>query len=612
MLVAYDIITLVEHIGGIILKRYIALFAAVLVIFSGLTGFLEIQAESPKLSFEVEKFSDVPENHWAYESIHYFRYLNITQGIDGNRFGLGQPVSKSEFITMLVRLMGWELAVAEDSSFSDVGMDKWYHPYVETAVEHGAIIKETDYFNPDKQITRLEIAEAIVRTLGYGELAKQLKYLSSEFVDVTEGSEYTNIVKDFGITNGADGVNFLPESNAKREEAVAMLIRMYNRLNSKINELHGFYAIKSFEQANMIQDLNSVSFGWSRLEYDESIDKFYVAVARNGKSDFFIPEGYSEPINIAKQSDLSMQLNIFASNETKIQNPISGENMGVVEYLLSDTDAQADVILQIVNALNSTGIENDIISFDGIVVDFENLRGEKLKKQYNEFLLKLKEELVKNSKKLYVAVHPKRGNGHMYYDGYDYRVIGEIADKIILMAHDYNAISLKDSEMAIGYNDTPLTPIAEVYYALKAITDKDTGVTDSSKIWLQISFDTVQWKMIEGKVINQNAYRPSYVQLVDRIMKEEQGSELSIKYSESLQNPWLTYYNSSDGTNNIIWYEDTRSVNAKIEMAKLFGINGISLWRLGNIPDFKDLESSGAKLDVWTAIKRLLMNRFND
>ena len=109
--------------------------------------------------------------------------------------------------------------------------------------------------------------------------------------------------------------------------------------------------------------------------------------------------------------------------------------------------------------------------------------------------------------------------------------------------------------------------------------------------------------MIEGKVVNQKAYRPSYTQLAERIMKEEQGSELIMNYSESLQNPWLTYYNSSDGTDNIIWYEDARSVNAKIELARLFGINGISLWRLGNIPDFEDLESSGAKLDVWKSIK---------
>lgn len=585
------------------MKRYIALFAAVLLIISGFTGVFKVEAASTKLPFEVEKFSDVPESHWAYEPVHYFRYLNITQGMEGNNFGLGQPIKKSEFIAMLVRLMGWESVTSENSSFSDVSKDKWYYTTVETAVAHGAVLKDTGSFNPDKQITRQEIAEAIVRTLGYGELAGQLKYLPSAFADVTKGSEFTNMVKDFAITNGVDGVKFLPESTAKREEAVAMLIRMYEKLNSNIEELHGFYAIKSYEQAGMMQDLNSISFGWSRLEYDESSDGLSISVTQNGNSDFFIPSGYAEPINIAKQNNLPIQLNIFASNETKVKNPASGEEVGMIEYLLTNADEQAKVITQILQLMDNTQVKNASISFDGLVIDFENLRGEKLKQLYSEFLVKLKTELLSDNKRLYVAVHPQRGNGQAYYDGYDYKAIGELADRVILMAHDYNAVSLTESEMAAGYNDTPLTPISEVYYAMKTITDKDTGVEDPSKIWLQLSFDTVQWKMVEGKVINQKAFRPSYAQLWERMTKNEPGSELSIKYSEKLQNPWLTYFNSSDGTNNIIWYEDSRSVNAKIELAKMFGINGISLWRLGNIPDLGETGADKLYLGIWQSIK---------
>ncbi|MHB1392925.1 MAG: S-layer homology domain-containing protein [Clostridia bacterium] len=585
------------------MKKYIALFAAALIIISGLAGILEVEASRTKLPFEVERFSDVPETHWAYEPVHYFRYLNIAQGIGDNKFGLGQSVKRSEFITMLVRVMGWELIATENSSFSDVSKDKWYHPYVETALAHGAILKEKDSFNPDKQITRFEIAEAIVRGMGYEELVKQLKYVPSQFADVSEGAEYTNLVKDFGISNGNGGGSFLPESTAKKEEVVAMLIRMYQRLNSNIKELHAFYAIKSYDQAAMIQHLDSVSFGWSRLEYDDSSDKFSVAVSKSGSSDFFIPEGYSEPVNIAKQGNISIQLNLFASNEIRVQDPTKAEQVGIVERLLTDADAQSEVILQVAQLLNNTQVGNDAISFDGIVVDFENLRGETQSKLYNDFLSKLKAELVKYNKKLYVAVHPKRGNGQAYYDGYDYRTIGGIADRIILMAHDYNAVRLTESEMAMGYNDTPLTPINEIYHALKAIADKDSGVADLGKVWLQISFDTVQWKKTEGKVVNQSAFRPSYSQLKDRILKNEPGSNLSMKYSEKLQNPWVTYYNNSDGTDNIIWYEDSSSVQAKITLAKMFGINGVSLWRLGNIPDFEESEGSEMNLDVWQTIK---------
>lgn len=584
------------------MKKYIALFAAVLISLSGLLGAFKADADVKQLPFEAERFSDVPESHWAYEPVHYFRYLNITQGDGSNTFGLGQPVTKSVFMTMLVRVMGWEAVKVGSTSFSDVGTDKWYHPYVEAAVAHGAILKESESFNPDKLITRQEIAEAIARSLGYEELVKRLKYIPSQFSDVTEGWEYTNLVKDFGISNGNGAGSFLPQSTAKKEEAVAMLMRMYQRLNSKVEELHAFYAIKSFEQAGLIQGLDSVSFGWSRLEYDDASGRFAVAVKNTGSSDFFIPQGYSQPISIARQSDASIQLNLFASNEVKLQDPATGEKLGIVEYMLRNPEAQSDVIGQIIQVLDNTPVEGGSIAFDGIVVDFENLRGQEQGRLFGVFLARLKNELVKHGKKLYVAVHPKRGNGQAYYDGYDYRAIGEAADRVILMAHDYNAVSLTENEMAIGYNDTPLTPISEIYYALKAITDSGTGVADTSKIWLQISFDAVQWKKAGGKIINKTAYRPSYAQLKERMLKEEPGSGLKLNYSDRYQNPWVTYYNSSDGTDNIIWYEDSRSVLAKLKLAKMFGINGVSLWRLGNIPDFEEPEGKEIDLDIWQVI----------
>ena len=116
------------------MKKYIALFTAVLLIISSPMGAFRAEAEGAELPFEIDRFSDVPEKHWAYEPIHYFRYLGITRGMDGNKFGLGQQITKSEFITMLVRIMGWKPYASEISSFSDVSSDKWYHSYIETAL----------------------------------------------------------------------------------------------------------------------------------------------------------------------------------------------------------------------------------------------------------------------------------------------------------------------------------------------------------------------------------------------------------------------------------------------------------------------------------------------
>jgi spore germination protein YaaH len=54
--------------------------------------------------------------------------------------------------------------------------------------------------------------------------------------------------------------------------------------------------------------------------------------------------------------------------------------------------------------------------------------------------MEIREELDKTAKKLYVAVHPQKRQGQEYYDAYNYKSIGEIAGKVILMAHNYSGI----------------------------------------------------------------------------------------------------------------------------------------------------------------------------
>ena len=58
-------------------------------------------------------------------------------------------------------------------------------------------------------------------------------------------------------------------------------------------------------------------------------------------------------------------------------------------------------------------------------------------------------------------------------------------------------------------------------------------------------------------------------------------------YSDIYRNPYITY-STEDGKNIFLWYEDERSVNDKIALAKFFGINGVSLWRLGTVPNYSD------------------------
>ncbi|HHY78702.1 MAG TPA: hypothetical protein GX498_09425 [Clostridiales bacterium] len=545
-------------------------------------------------------FTDVPENHWAYEAVHNLRVLKITDGIGNNMFGLGMTVTRAEFVAFLVKLMQWELVSPEQGSFAD-NMDNtaWYYAAIETALQHDVISKDIQNFRPKDAITREEMAVMLVRALGYKSLAEQLNNLDSPFDDVSENIGYITMAKDFGIITGVGNNMFKPKDTAKREEAAAMMTRMYEKLNSPIKELHGFYAIKSAPQADMIKELDSVGFGWSRIEYDAETGSIVLNTTRKNNNEFAIPEGFEAPLSMAVENNVRTSLMVFGSNETIISTK-DGSRVPLLQYILTNPEASKQAVEAITSQVNAAFGGDDSLTFQGVVIDFENIRGEELKKAFTEFLAKLKEELDKTDKHLYVAVHPARKPGQAYYDGYDFRSIGEIADKVILMAHDYYAKRLTDAEMEMGYTLTPVSPIDEVYYALKAIKDESTGVKDRSKIWIQFSFDSAQWKLREGKVINRNPYSPGYDAIQRRLLMDE----VEISYSERLQNPYASFYDSTDDTLNVIWYEDSRSIQAKIDLAKMFGIHGISLWRLGNIPDFYENENKEIYMDVWRHILR--------
>ncbi len=534
--------------------------------------------------YDVPRYEDVPAGHPADNAIHLLRLKGAVSGEQENKFGMGQTLSGEAFIYALERVMGWQPEQAAISGLVAPGQNA---------------LKNL--------LTRKEAARLAIKALGQDELALALDYLPNRFADVSAYGAYINMAADYGlfdsVLSGSDGMLFLPDAAVTREEAAMILAKLYERINTPVKELHGFYAIKAFNQIGMIQDLTSVSFGWSRLTYDSAAGQFCIEMTSRNGNEFALPKGFTQPMALAREKSVSTQLNLFASNEAKVLDPSTNLQVGMVEFLLASPERQDVLIRQAVGVIQQTQLENEAASFDGIVIDFESLRGEGPRGQFSQFLKRLKQELDKNGKKLYVAVHPGRGRGQAYYDGYDYKAIGEVADRVILMAHDYNATRLNEVEMAAGYVDTPLTPIDEIYYALRLITDKTKGVADPGKIWLQISFDAVQWKRSTGTVVNQTAYRPSFTQIAERLRNTDPNIVLEMKYSKKLESPYIKYLNNGDGTESIIWYEDSRSVEAKVELAKYFGIGGISLWRLGNIPDFSGESDGAMHLDVWQKLK---------
>ena len=87
---------------------------------------------------------------------------------------------------------------------------------------------------------------------------------------------------------------------------------------------------------------------------------------------------------------------------------------------------------------------------------------------------------------------------------------------------------------------------------------------------------------------------PSTTPAQDTLAARLAQSDTTVTYFEDYRNPCASY-TTEDGEHYLVWYEDARSVADKIQLAKLFGVTGVSLWRIGNIPTYDHY-------DVWSAV----------
>ena len=223
--------------------------------------------------------------------------------------------------------------------------------------------------------------------------------------------------------------------------------------------------------------------------------------------------------------------------------------------------------------------------YAGLTIDFEGLKGDTIKLNYVTFLKEL-DAVLPQGKTLYVCVQPDT-----WYTGFDYRGIGEAADKVILMAHDYQWTSVPDSYVGTTNTDSPVTPFASVYEALRDLTDPATGVADRSKLALQISFGSAGFHVDgEDRLLETTIYHPAPSTLALRLAQPD----TQVVYSEEFRNP-CALYTTEDGSRYKVWYENEQSVLDKVALARMFGITGVSLWRIGNIP-------ADGTYDVWSAL----------
>jgi hypothetical protein len=101
--------------------------------------------------------------------------LKIMQGGTGGNLRLDDPITRSEFVTLVIRMMGWDYDTELDGiglAFSDSGqIQGWAENYIKIALKYNLIkgynTGNTVELRPNRVVTTAEALAILIRALGY-------------------------------------------------------------------------------------------------------------------------------------------------------------------------------------------------------------------------------------------------------------------------------------------------------------------------------------------------------------------------------------------------------------------------------------------------------------
>lgn len=523
--------------------KKIAALSAAIMLFAG-TG------SAFAYSAQMDTYSDV-KNDWATNSIYKLSALGVVSGMGDGTFQGNGVLTREAFIKMLMASIPVDSKTTKPMNLQDMqDTTRWSYDYVKRAYDQDLIqfMITDDQFKPKSEITREEVAvltgslllqvKSDTERKEWMESGWKTEESNRKFVDADKmNPDYLAELyysSSLGIMIGDDTGQFRPKASLTRKEAAAIIERVINeRIKGQALSGVGYYAIDSFKQANQMSLLNDVKFGWSELSYTAD----GVASLDMKNSEYKVPSGWEAAIQIADQNKVQKELSIFANNKD-----------GQLSKFLTDLPAQKAFIQSV-----QTAITNNPYGFSGISVDFEGLKEQAEQPAFVAFLQEFKKSL--NGFTLSVAVPPTN-----WYKGYDLKSIGAIADQVILMAYDY-------THMEDKLPSAPLPLVNEaVQTALKDIPKE--------KLVLGISKQANQWiTRPDGTVVLEE---PSIKLVEERAAKPDSKVEFVAPYFLNR----ITF--EDDRGSHEIWYEDAQSIEHKIWLAKYYGLQGVSLWYMGN------------------------------
>ena len=200
--------------------------------------------------------------------------------------------------------------------------------------------------------------------------------------------------------------------------------------------------------------------------------------------------------------------------------------------------------------------------YQGLDVDFEFIPAAQ-REDYVQFIHRLHDRLSPMGYPVIVALAPKTyaGQPGLLYEAHDYAALGAAADFVLLMTYEW------------GYTYGPPMAVAPLPNVRQVL---DYAVTEipREKIYLGIPNYGYDWPLPfeQGTTRAQSISNQEAVAIAVR-------SGAEILYDEQAQSPWFRY-TAPDGAEHEVWFEDARSMSAKLRLIREYDLYGAGYWNL--------------------------------
>ncbi len=183
------------------------------------------------LGYNKISFVDVASETWYFNAVTFIAARGITLGTDATHYSPNDPITRGQFIVMLMRAYGIAPDENPTDNFSDAG-NTYYTNYLATAKRLGISNGVGDnQFAPEQKITRQDLFTLLYRTLGIlGALPEEtVEKELSDFSDAGQISDYASdaleVLVKAGVIEGSGG-KLMPKATATRAEMAQVFFNL--------------------------------------------------------------------------------------------------------------------------------------------------------------------------------------------------------------------------------------------------------------------------------------------------------------------------------------------------------------------------------------------------